>query len=307
VTDLGYNLAASAARHLPPWMSDGLAVTLADFYVWCHPGRARAVDRRLRRIWIDSGRPGNPPQARDTHRAFALALRDFLAADARRGNPPRVRLDADARAILRDALETRRSTVIVSGHFGPWELALQWLANEIGPVGALAKQHRYSAIERFFEARRAAFGVRTLSARRSARAALDCLRAGGWIAALVDRATARDTEPGRHDTPPLAAARNESPQRLVRVDRGPLLIARRAAAQVLAGVAWRAPDGVAEVRFHPAFTLEPRTGGIGMPQAEARLQQFFDDHVRAHPTQWFEWERGAWAGPLEGSAGSTFR
>ncbi|MGH7681776.1 MAG: hypothetical protein ACRENN_07285, partial [Candidatus Eiseniibacteriota bacterium] len=64
--------------------------------------------------------------------------------------------------------------------------------------------------------------------------------------------------------------------------------------------------GVAEVRFCPAFTLEPRTGGIGIPQAEARLQEFFDEHVRAHPTQWFEWD-GAWPGPLEGSAGSTSR
>lgn len=289
MTDLGYSLAARAARHLPPWMSDRVAVGLADLYVWSHPGRARVVDRRLRRIWLDSGRSGNPPRARDTHRAFALALRDFLAVDAVEGSAPRVHLDADARAILRSALESGRSTVIVSGHFGPWELALQWLAREIGPVGALAKRHRFSAVERFFEARRAAFGVRTLSARRSAKAALEYLRAGGWIAALADRAA------------------NGSSRGLVRLDRGPLLIARRAAAQVLAGVAWRASDGVAQVRFHPTFTLEPRQGGIAIPQAEARLQEFFDEHVRAHPTQWFEWDRGAGANLLEGSAGSTFR
>lgn len=284
MTDLGYNLAASAARHLPPWMSDGLAVWLADLYVWSHPGAARAVNRRLRRVWAESDSGGNPPEARETHRAFALALRDFLAADARGESAPRVRLDGEARTILHEALEAKRSTVLVSGHFGPWEVALQWLAREIGRVDALSRRHRFSAVERFFAARRAAFGVRTLSARRPAAAALERLRAGGWIAALADRASR-----GR---PRARERRSEQNGGLVRVDPTPLLLARRASAQVLAGVAWRAPDGAVEVRFHPTFTLEPRRGGIAMPQAEARLQRFFDAHVRAHPTQWFDW--GPW-------------
>jgi lauroyl/myristoyl acyltransferase len=281
-------------------MSDRLAGLLADLYVWSHPFRARAVDRGLRRVWTESGRHGPPPRARDTHRAFAMAVRDFLAGDVRGGNAPRVRLDGEARSILRAALEAKRSTVVVSGHFGPWEVALQWLAREIGPVHALARRHRFSAVERFFAARRAAFGVRTLSARRPAAAALERLRAGGWIAALADRAALRRADSDRGGR----AIRSGG---LVEVDRAPLLIARRAAAQVLAGVAWRARDGVAEVRFHPPFTLGPRRGDISLAQAEERLQTFFDDHVRAHPTQWFEWDRGILAGPAAGGSGSTSR
>jgi lauroyl/myristoyl acyltransferase len=74
----------------------------------------------------------------------------------------------------------------------------------------------------------------------------------------------------------------------VPLDPAPLLLARRASAQILAGVAWRAPDGAVEVRFHPPFSLEPRSG-VDLSQAEATLQRFFDAHVRAHPTQWFHW------------------
>jgi len=88
----------------------------------------------------------------------------------------------------------------------------------------------------------------------------------------------------------------------VRVDPAPLFLARRASAQVLAGVAWRAPDGAVEVRFQPAFSLEPCGGGIALPQAEARLQRFFDAHVRAHPTQWFDWEPAA---PRAAAAGDS--
>ena len=285
MTDIGYILAASAARHLPYWMSDALAVAVADLCILSHPSRTRAVDRRLRRVWAESGGVGPVPTAQETHRAFARALRDFLAADARAHKVPPVRLDEEARAILRDARASGRSTVLVSGHFGPWEVALQWLAREVGSVDALARVHRLSAVERFFAARRAAFGVRTLSAGRPTSAALARLRAGGWIAALADRGARRRP----HST---GAAVHPNGLGLVRVDPAPLLLARRASAQVLAGVAWRAQDGAVEVRFQPAFSLEPCGGGIALPQAEARLQRFFDAHVRAHPTQWFDW--GPW-------------
>lgn len=285
MTDIGYILAASAARRLPWWMSDALAVAVADLWIWRRPTRTRAIDRRLRRVWAEAGGVGPIPTARETHRAFALALRDFLAADARAIGVPRVRLDDEARGILREARASGRSTVLVSGHFGPWEVALQWLAREVGPVDALADAHRLTAVERFFAARRAAFGVRTLSAGRPASAALARLRAGGWIAALVDRQA-------RGRPRPMGNAAWAEGGGLVHVDSAPLLLARRANAQVLAGVAWRAPDGAVDVRFHPAFSLAPSGGGIALTQAEARLQRFFDAHVRAHPTQWFDW--GPW-------------
>jgi len=285
VTDWGYVLAAGAAR-LPRPLSETVAIALADVYTWTHPGRVRAIERRLRR----AGSPahgGEPrPTARETHRAFARALRDFLASGPRAR--PRVRLDEEGRAILREARASGTSTVLLSGHFGPWEAALQGLSAEIGNVDALARAHRLPAVERFFEARRARFGVRTLSTRRPVRAALARLRAGGWIAALADRASDR-----------LATSKSRMPTTdsadsgLVPLDTRPLLLARRTSAQILAGVAWRDADGTIEVRFHPTFTLEPRRGGIAMPQALDRLQRFFDAHVRAHPTQWFDW--GAWA------------
>ena len=304
MTDWGYIVAGFVARRLPRWTSGAIANASADLYTWTHRARTRAIGRRLARIWTESGRSGAAPSARETNRAFARVVRDFLANRPRDGVSRRVRLDDEARAILGTARESGRSTVLVSGHFGPWEVALQWLAGEVGPLDALARSHRSDAVERYFASRRAAFGVRTLSGRRPAAAALARLRAGGWIATLADRDTRLRGNRGRaaHDTPgavPAATAPG-----FVSVDPAPLLLARRACAQVLAGVAWQADDGAVEVRFHPAFTLAPRRDGIGLEQAQARLQRFFDAHVRAHPTQWFDWsfapslDRGA--GPLGG-------
>ena len=270
MTDFGYLLASTTACTLPrPW-SEALAAVFADLYTAVHPARARAIEGRLRRIWSETGRPGVPPSPRETYRAFARAVLDFLAA--RPGKRLRVRLDDEARAILEEVRASGRPTVIVSGHFGPWEVALQWVAREVGSVHAIARAHRSRAVERFFASRRAAFGVRTLSGTRPASAALEKLRSGGWIAALADRGS-------RPRRPAVPTAKG-----LVPIDPAPLLLARRANAQVLAGVAWRAPDGAVEVRFHRPLTLEN-----GIHEAETQLQEFFDAHVRAHPTQWFHW------------------
>jgi lauroyl/myristoyl acyltransferase len=271
VTDLGYSLASLLIRRLPARATDSLAHAISECYVLAHPQRARAVDRNLAWIWEDSRREGAPPRARETYRAFAQALRDFLAHEP--GGPdPRVRLSEASRASLEAARGARGGVVLVSGHFGPWERALQWLAGELGGVEALAARHRLAAVDRFFIARRARAGVRTLCSSRPVLSALQSLKAGGWIAALADRPRRRPDQGG-----------------IVPIDPGPLLLARRAGALVLPGIPTFAADGALEIEFDPPFTLGPERGGLELGHGLARLQRFFDAHVREHPTQWFTW------------------
>jgi len=278
MTDLGYHIASIAARRLPGWVTDRMATWLADAYVSTHPSRAREAAHRLARAWRAGGLVGPPPPARETFRAFAWALRDFLAARGGGARVPSVRLDAEAAGNLAAARASSVPTVVVSGHFGPWEMALWWLAREVGPMEAISAPHRLEAVERFFRARRAAFGVRTLEGKRPAAEALQKLREGGWVAALADRAW----RPRAKRTP------DPSGERLVAIDTAPLILAQRARAQVLPGAAWRDPDGGIAVRFHAPFRLDS-SNGVSVQEAARLLQRFFDDHVRAHPIQWFDW------------------
>ena len=284
MTDWGYRAAALLARALPLGMSGRITDAIAELYVATHPAVARAVERRLRRLRRFDPAPASPAaqvvpaapaDARATYRSFARALLDFLRLPAR-SRTPAVELDDEAKRILALARSEGTATLIVSGHFGPWELALRWLASEVGPLDALSAPHSSPAIERFFSRRRAASGVRTLNGGRSAATALARLRAGGWLAALADRGC----RPRRY----VAGLEG-----LVPIDRAPLLLASRAGARVLAGVSWLGANGALHVRFLEPFALAPQREGISLAQAAARLQQFFDDHVRAHPTQWYEW------------------
>jgi lauroyl/myristoyl acyltransferase len=280
MTDLGYHIASIAARRLPVWVTDRMAAWLADVYVSTHPSRAREASHRVGRAWRAAGLGGPPPPARETFRAFAWALRDFLAARGGGARVPAVRLDAEAARHLAAARESGAPTLVVSGHFGPWEMALWWLAREVGPMEAISAPHRLEAVERFFRARRAAFGVRTLGGSRPAAEALRRLRSGSWVAALADRSWKPAADRSRRPAPD---------DRLVAIDPAPLLLAQRARAQVLPGAAWRDGDGQIAVRFDAPFTLEPSAGGLSVDEAAASLSGFFDAHVRAHPTQWFDW------------------
>jgi len=271
VTDLGYSVASFLVRRLPRGTIDPLLHLASDLYVLTHPRRARAVSRNLAWIWDEAGRPGPPPRARQTYRAFAGAVRDFLAHEPEQG-ASRVRLSERARAALRTARLSGSGIVLVSGHFGPWERALQWLAAELGGVEALAASHRLAAVDRFFVEQRARGGVRTLCSSRPVKAALERLNAGAWIAALVDR-----------------PRRSPGSQGIVPIDPGPLLLARRARALVVPGVSMIAGDGAIEIEFDRPFSLDPTAEGLDISQGIARLQEFFDAHVRAHPTQWFQW------------------
>jgi len=288
VTDWGYRAAAVLARRLPlPW-SDFLANATADLYVLTHPRPARAVNRRLRALRESRPRDAAAPfDARSTYRAFARAVRDFLRGPTRDGETPTVTVDPGTRAILDRARADGVPTLVLSGHFGPWEVALGWLAREVGPLEALAAPHPRRSIQRFFAGRRAASGVGTLSGDSAAMRALAALRDGRWLAALADRACSP-----RHRLAGLAGC--------VPIDRAPLLLARRAGARILAGVSWRGDDGAIHVRFLEPFTLAPGREGLSLAQGASRLQRFFDDHIRAHPTQWYEWAAGASGG---GSAG----
>ena len=288
MTDWGYRAAALLARKLPSCVSGTIADSIADLYVATHPAVARAVNLRLRRLRLAASALAAPdrsakpeidsplPHARDTYRAFSRAVLDFLRGPDR-VHVPRVELDDEARRIFDLARSDGSATLIVSGHFGPWELALRWLASEVGTLDALAAPHRSDAVERFFAGRRAASGVRTLNGGRSAAAAaLARLREGGWLAALADRGC----RPRRHVS---------GLQGFVPIDRAPLLLASRAGARVLAGVSWRGANGALHVRFLEPFSLAPVREGLSLPQAAARLQRFFDEHVLAHPAQWSEW------------------
>ena len=271
MTDLGYSVASFLVRRLPPRATERLLDLASDLYVLTHPRRARAVSQNLAWIWNEARRSGPPPRARQTYRAFARAVRGFLAQEPEQGGSC-VRLSEAARAALRTARLSGSGIVLVSGHFGPWERALQWLAAELGGVEALAAPHRLAAVDRFFVKQRARGGVRTLCSSRPVRTALQRLKTGAWIAALVDR-----------------PRRSPGGEGIVPIDPGPLLLARRARALVIPGVSRIAGDGAIEIEFDTPFSLDRAAGGLDLSEGIIRLQEFFDAHVRAHPTQWFQW------------------
>ncbi|HEU4335252.1 MAG TPA: hypothetical protein VFT32_12225, partial [Candidatus Eisenbacteria bacterium] len=123
MTDWGYRAAGWLARRLPLALSDALAASAADLYVLTHPRTARAVSRRLASLRRgaaaaapsgDAARPRASAGARETYRAFARSVRDFLRAERHPADGPRIALDERTRSILDRARAEGMPTLVVS-------------------------------------------------------------------------------------------------------------------------------------------------------------------------------------------------
>jgi KDO2-lipid IV(A) lauroyltransferase len=147
--------------------------------------RKVAVANVTERLAPAGGRAEAVRVARESYRVMARTFLDLLRVD---------RLDDAAlwRVIRREEFEvfraiaaTERGAVLVSGHFGNWELLVLGAARMGVPLRAVAKDQANSVVD--VKRARERAGVPTLSARRGVRAAMDTVRAGDYVATLLDQ------------------------------------------------------------------------------------------------------------------------
>ncbi len=265
---LSYAAAAALARLLPRGVSYALARAAAHAFWLASPARRRAVRANLLQV-----APELQPGARE-----ALARRMFAnfaesLVDAWRGAAPggdgAVTIEGVER--LHEAVAAGQGVLLWSAHLGNWELAAAALARGGFEVSALARAHANPGVERFFDARRRADGVRVVARCPGAREARRVLRARGLLALLGDRCFGG----GGRSVPFFG--------RPARLPAAPLALARRTGAALLPGFVVRTGPGRYCVQFEAPI---PARGEGALALLAATLER----RVRAHPEQWFVFE-----------------
>jgi KDO2-lipid IV(A) lauroyltransferase len=184
----GFALMLGLVRPLPR----PAAMRVGSFLGWLAFDVARvrrkvAVANVRERLAPAGGRSEAVRIARESYRVMARTFLDLVRAD---------RLDDASlwRALRREEFEAfrriereERGAVLVSGHFGNWELLVLGIRRMGLAVHAMAADQANRAVDAYVKEARARAGVPTLSARRGVRAAYDALRAGGYVATLMDQ------------------------------------------------------------------------------------------------------------------------
>jgi lipid-A-disaccharide synthase-like uncharacterized protein/lauroyl/myristoyl acyltransferase len=222
------------------------------------------------------GAPGERQAlVRRIYRTMGRYAADFLAFDERR--PPRVQCHPPG------ALDRLRSSadgrLLVSAHFGNWELLGYELRKFVPSLAVVAKPLRNPWVDRWLTRRRERGGVLLVLPKDALRQTLRLVQEGGYVAYLIDQ------YPGRRGTPVPFLGKTALTVRSV---AGIAILCK---ARIVAGYARLEPDGsyLIEVEEPAPITGKDSDRQDAISQHLLAHNQIVSRWVEAYPEHWFGW------------------
>lgn len=178
------------------------------------------------------------------------------------------------------ALAMQAGVLLITGHFGNWELLARWMADHHYPLNVVARDARDPMATKLLTDTRERNGTTVLFRGNSARAVLQCLKKKEAVAILPDQ-NAADVF-----VPFLGVPTGT-------VD-GPAIIHLKTGAPMVMCYCVRQGNGRFFVHFDPPLVISPtgdRTADIAqvMSAVNGRLGEW----IRLYPTQWL-WLHNRW-------------
>jgi KDO2-lipid IV(A) lauroyltransferase len=251
---------------------------------------AGVVDRRRRRIGLDNLAAAFPESSADERRRLVAAcFRHFGAAfcDALSAiRFDRVELCSRVTTIGLDHLAAAeaagRGVILLSAHFGNWEIVPALVATARGPMASVGRPADNPYVDRWIEAVRTRFGNRYLAKRGSVRELFRSLRAGERVGLLIDQ---RVRPEEGIDVPFFGRPALTSP-----------IVARlalRTGAPIVPAFGDHLPGGRYRVEFHPPIPAEGEDDEAGTLALTRRAIAACEQVIRGAPERWL-WLHRRW-------------
>lgn len=272
-----FDLGAWLGRVFPLSVLRVVAGSAGWIYAWTHPARVRVVHRNLR--LLDDSLPLQ--SARRVYGEFGKTLADYFHIGTR---PPEEALKIISRMTGEDHLDAARregkGALIVTGHFGLFELGGLLMARNGFPSAALTYPEPSSALTAWRAGFRRRWGVDTIEIGPDSFAFLQIaerLRSGHFVATLIDR-------PHPSENIPV-----NLPHGVARFSAGILLLAAHCGSPVIPATMVRQADGFYHAQVFAPLFIEPRA-------TRAETLQFYSQQIAdiflpvlcAHPEQWYQ-------------------
>ncbi len=214
--------------------------------------------------------------AREAYANIGMTFVEMLLIGGRRDRIPEL-VDMTEAGAIRDRLETGKGVIIVSCHFGSWELNGASLAVFGIPVTAVAKRQSNPLVDRFIERTRTQFGMKVTNPGASIRHMVAALRRGEAVGLISDQDAGRSGVYvdffGKKASTPAGAAQ----------------LALKYGSPVFVSMTRRTEDGryasiVREVEIRDDDTVEVLT---------ARFTKIMEEIIARYPEQYF-WMHRRW-------------
>ncbi len=261
----------------------GLGRRLGDAMMVASAKRRAITDDNVHHAFPDLTNSNRGVIVRDAYRNLGIVLAEVLAIPALTREQIASSITFGNIGVLRNRVETRKPTILVSGHFGNWEyLALAAGIQLDTSITIVVHPQRNRYVANLLNSYRTRFGNTVVSMHDAARTLVRTISEGGTIAFLVDQ----HADPARdawidffgRPTPTYEA---------------PAALALRYNVPIITGFAERLEDGTyaAPLQQIPMDDLENTPAGIRtLTERHVRL---LEAAIRNHPGLW-SWQHRRW-------------
>ncbi|NLG34059.1 MAG: lysophospholipid acyltransferase family protein [Lentisphaerae bacterium] len=271
-----YRFAAFLVRILPLKVAYWTGLRFCDAAFFLNPRGRRAVRDNLRTIFDHQGilpsRQILDGCTRKTFQYFGKYLADFIRF--RKLTPEGVRDTISLQGIehLEAIRDSRRGAILLTAHYGNWELGGAFLSSFGIPIHAVVRPVPSPSLERVFNFFRQQRGLKVIPLAHAAIGVVKALKRGEAVALVGDRDFTGNGRPwsffGRD----------------VSLPRGAAWFAHRTGAPIYMGFATRAPDDSFILRMHPP--IDPEEAG-SEEEIQRRIVAVMEDTIARDPCQWF--------------------
>jgi KDO2-lipid IV(A) lauroyltransferase len=282
----GMRLLMALAAGISPARGAWIGERLGDLAFGVVRKRRELVERHLARVFGETHSPEERADlARAVYRQIGRTAMEHARLIATRTADIRDRLRASGEERVRQALQEGRGVILVTGHFGYWELLGAAVAALGYPIGVVAKDQHNPAVNRHLIACRERLGMRVIPMATATHAILRTLRRNECVGFLADQ----DAGPGG-----VFVRFLEQPASTY---QGPALFALRTGAPIIPCFIVR--EGIERHRVAFEEPIRATPSGDEAADIQGYTQQYtaaLERYVRAYPDHWF-WVHRRWKTP----------
>ena len=282
-------LALRAVTRIVQSLSPSTAVkmgrTLGAIVYYFIPIRRSVVVQNIRSAMPTLSKKQTLQIARNTFMMFGQNFFEFMRTPVRTAQEISQRVHMHNVELLHDAYRTGKGTMLMSGHFGNWEILACAVVAAGFPLVVIARQQRNILVDDMINSFRRAGGIETVPLGMGVRAFLRALRQNKLVAMLADQdAHTEGVFVDFFNIPSATAA-------------GPAVLALKTGATIIFSTCIQRRDGTYDTFFEKIPTQD--VSGVTDENIRLLTQRHvakLEEKIRQWPDHWF-WMHRRWKTP----------
>jgi KDO2-lipid IV(A) lauroyltransferase len=250
---------------------------------WLSPSRARITLENLRRAYPDAPISWLRSVQRGAYHNLGVTLLEMTMFPHLTPGETRAMVEFHNLHLIEEAYQEKRGIVLVSGHYGNWELMAFALPLVVDlPVSIIVTEQANKQVDTLLHWYRSRTGNNLIPMDKAARQIIACLKRGEAVALLADQAATPETDVFVPFFGQLACTYE-----------APAALTLRYGAPMIVGFAERKEDGHYVVNLHRIQHEDLKFNAEGLYRLTLRHVAALEEAVRRRPGLW-AWQHKRW-------------